>query len=101
MPVKWKKPYLAATGGVYPELVTVGWIRECFATQQFEKIPFPPLDIAKLVSGFVQNEQLHWIQSNEDDDAISHFVIDMKRVVYNNDNCLIGDEDNFDWSTIH
>eukprot|EP01083_Nonionella_stella_P104338 298886_1 len=62
-------------GGIYDEILVVGYIKTLFGLLEFAHLQLPPIHITILVSKFYVMETLHWI---DDED---HFAISIKDIL--------------------
>ncbi len=63
------------------ELLTFGFVNDCYRLQQFKSIPLMPYYIIKCVSSFICNEFIHIIGKLKETSAETHWKINVDCVL--------------------
>ena len=59
MPISPQK--VSMGGGIENELLTIGWIKQCFKTKEFKNLILPPMYIMKMIGSWYNQEEVHFI----------------------------------------
>ena len=79
LPVKQTHPKIAITGGDKDEVVITGYVKQTFATSEFEELSLPPVYITQIIERYYNVGTLHWISKSEN----NHFTICVKDILTN------------------
>ena len=68
-------------GGLWSDMVVIGWTKRLYGRKEFKKLQMPPLYLLQMIAHWLSTEELHYIRHREEDSPAMHFVISMERIL--------------------
>ena len=85
LPAEQRDPKIAITGGYKDQLLVTGYVKQTFATSEFNELLLPPVYIIQIMERYYNTETLHWMYTKRIENEIKriHLTIPVRDILTN------------------